>query len=79
MRSPAPRHHGEHTKHANLAWQTAGGQRWFAEVVVTADVVLQVGGTTRHPQGGGTEEARTERACVRRSQGGSAGVGGVQL
>lgn len=60
----------EHTKHANLARQTAGGQRWFSVVVVVrADVVPQVGGATGHPKGGGTEEARAERACVRRSRG----------
>lgn len=61
----------EHTEHANLARQTAGGQRWFSVVVVVrADVVPQVGGATGHPEGGGTEEARAERACVRRSRGG---------
>lgn len=59
----------QHTKHANR--QTAGGQRWFSVVVVVrADVVPQVGGATGHPEGRGTEEARAERACVRRSQGG---------
>lgn len=60
----------EHTKHANLAWQTAGGQGWFSvEVVVRTYVVPQVGGATGHPEGRGTEEARAERACVRRSRG----------
>lgn len=56
----------ERTKHANR--QTAGGQGWFSEVVVVvrADVVPQVGGATGHPEGGGTEEARAERPCVRR-------------
>lgn len=39
-------------------------------VVVRADVVPQVGGATGHPEGGGTEEARAEWACVRRSRGG---------
>lgn len=55
----------EHTKHANR--HTAGGQGWFSMVVVRADVVSQVGGATGHPEGGGTEEARAERACVRKS------------
>ena len=65
MRTPDPteedKHHSEHTKHANLAWQTAGGQRWFSVVVVVcADVVPQVGGATGHTEGRGTEEARAE-------------------
>lgn len=61
----------EHTKHANLAWQAAGGQRWLSVVVVVrADVLPQVRGTTGHAEGRGTEEARAERACVRRGQGG---------
>ena len=42
----------EHTKHATLARQTAGGQRWFSvQVVVRADVVPQVGGATGHAEG----------------------------
>lgn len=57
----------ERTKHANR--HTAGGQGWLSVVVVRADVVPQVGGATGHPEGGGTEEARAERACVRRSRG----------
>lgn len=70
------RQRSERTKHANLARQTAGGQRWFSvEEVVGADVVPQVGGATGHPEGGGAEEARAERACVRRSQGGEGGGG----
>lgn len=56
----------EHTEHANLAWQAAGGQGRFSVVVVRADVVPQVGGATGHPKSGGIEEARAERACVRR-------------
>lgn len=45
-------HRCEHTKHANLARQTAGGQRWFSVVVVVgADVIPQVGGARGHPEG----------------------------
>lgn len=60
------RERGERTKHATLARQTAGGQRRLRVVVtvVCADVVPKVGGTTGHPEGWGTEEARAERACV---------------
>lgn len=75
------RHRCERTEHANLARQTARGQRRFSVVVVVvvvmgADVVPQVGGARGHPEGWGTEEARTEWACVRTSQGGEGVVKG---
>lgn len=61
------RQRGERTKHATLARQTAGRQRWLQVVVtvVCADVVPKVRGATGHPEGRGTEEARAERACVK--------------